>query len=83
MHYLCLGNLAVRRGFCGEDSSGCYWFHGSVAGQGDVFVGPDRVLVEVTFEDVQVLTEVTDFGPVALYVVEVAREVRKCSLIYF
>ena len=48
-----------------------------------MFVGPDRVLVEVTFEDVQVLTEVTDFGPVALYVVEVAREVRKCSLIYF
>lgn len=46
-----------------------------MSGEGHVLVGPDGVLVEVTLKDVQVLAEISNLRPVALNVVQVAREV--------
>mmetsp|Transcript_26919 Transcript_26919/g.31799 ORF Transcript_26919/g.31799 Transcript_26919/m.31799 type:complete len:192 (-) Transcript_26919:573-1148(-) len=45
-----------------------------------MLIGPDTVLVEVVFENVKMLTEVTDLGPITLDVEEIAREVRKRTL---
>ena len=50
------------------------------ASRRDVRVGPDRVLVKVGLENLKVLAEVADLGPVTLHIQEIARKIRQRAL---